>query len=137
MPASPANYLITLPNFALYFVVGLILVAVFLRVYTWVTPYREFDLICAGNTAAAISLGGATIGFILPLASAVAHSLGIVDVLIWGVIAMIVQLLIYVVARFAVPQLAADITAGKPAAAVSLAAASLGIGILNAACMTY
>ena len=55
----------------------------------------------------------------------------------WGVIAMIVQLLIYVVARFAVPQLAADITAGKPAAAVSLAAASLGIGILNAACMTY
>lgn len=137
MPAAPANYLLTLPNFALYFVACLVLTAIFLRIYTWVTPHDEFALIRAGNAPAAISLAGAGIGFILPLSSAVAHSLSIVDVLIWGAIAMIVQLLIYVVARIVMPSLSADISAGKPAAAVSLAAMSLGIGILNAACMTY
>ena len=45
-----------LDDFALYFVVSLVLVAVFLAVYVRITPYREFALIREGNVAAAASL---------------------------------------------------------------------------------
>jgi putative membrane protein len=130
-------YLTTLPNFLLYFVVSIVLTAIYLRIYMWVTPYDELGLIRAGNTAAAISLSGAGLGFVIPLASVIAHSFSIVDMLVWGVVAMIIQLLTFLAARWLKPQLVADINAGKPASATSLAGMSTGVGILNAACMTF
>ena len=69
-----------LPDFLLYFVVALLLLAAFVAIYVRVTPYREFVLIRGGNIAAAISLTGALIGFVLPLASAIAHSVNPVDI---------------------------------------------------------
>ena len=45
----------------------------FKLIYQWVTPYHEHTLIREGNTAAAIALGGALIGYVLPLASALSH----------------------------------------------------------------
>jgi putative membrane protein len=56
---------------------------------------------------------------------------------IWGLIALIIQLLVYGVGRLLLPSLASDIPAGKIASGVFLAALSLAIGLLNAACMTY
>ena len=88
---APVN-LATLPNFLIYFVASLILTALFLLIYTRVTPYREWALIRAGNNAAAVSLSGAAIGFILPLASAITHSVSWLDMVVWSVVAMIVQL---------------------------------------------
>ena len=55
----------------LYFALSIVLIAVFIAIYTAITPYREVALIRAGNTAAAVSLGGALLGFSLPLAQAV------------------------------------------------------------------
>lgn len=131
------TYLVTLPNFLAYFAASLALTTVFLAVYTRVTPYREWELIRAGNNAAAISLSGAAIGFILPLASTIVHSVNWLDMSIWGVVAMLIQLGIYLVARAIKPQLNADIPAGRTAPAISLAAMSVGVGILNAACLTW
>ena len=133
---APA-YLVTLPNFLIYFAVSLALTAIFLLVYTRVTPYREWELIRAGNNAAAISLSGAGLGFVLPLASTITHSVSWLDMLVWGVVAMIVQLGVFLAARLLKPQLNADIAAGRTAPAVSLAAMSVGVGILNAACLTW
>mgnify|MGYP003705424579 CR=1 FL=1 len=48
-------YLQTLGNFLAYFVASVGLSAVFLGLYTWITPYREAALIHAGNRAAARS----------------------------------------------------------------------------------
>ena len=56
--------------FVAYFATALALVAVFLTVYTWVTPHGEIALIRQGNVAAALSLSGALLGFIVPLAGA-------------------------------------------------------------------
>jgi putative membrane protein len=131
------GYLVTLPNFALYFATALALTGVFVAIYTLVTPHREWRLIRAGNVAAAISLGGALIGFVIPLASTIAHSLSLIDMLVWGVVAMIVQLLVFTAVRFAKPDLADQIAADRVAAATFLAAVSVATGILNAACMTY
>ena len=124
-------------DFLVYFLAGLALVALFLAIYVRATPYREFALVRDGNVAAAASVSGAFIGFILPLASAVAHSVNLVDMVIWGAIALVVQLAAYGAARTLLPGLAQGIAAGNAAEGIVLGALSLGIGILNAACMSY
>lgn len=48
--------------------------AIFVLFYTNLRPYRETALIRAGNTAAAIAFIGALLGFVMPLASVIAHS---------------------------------------------------------------
>jgi hypothetical protein len=52
-----------------------------------------------------------------------------------GAIGCAVQLLAYLAARAAIPQLAKDIPAGKVAPALFLAALSISVGLVNAACM--
>ena len=47
----------SLPAFAGYFATAIGLLAVFVLLYVFVTPYNEMALIREGNTAAAISLG--------------------------------------------------------------------------------
>lgn len=126
-----------LPAFLSYFATGIGLLAVFLLLYLWITPYREISLIREGNAAAAASLSGAMVGFILPLASAITHSVSLLDMAIWGLIALIIQLLVYGAGRLLLPNLARDIPAGQVASGVLLGALSLAIGLLNAACMTY
>lgn len=132
-----SDYLSTLPNFLIFFGIALALLGVFTVVYVWVTPHKEFALIRAGNTAAAVSLSGAVIGFVIPLGSVIANSLNVIDTLIWGVIALVVQVLVFVVARVVVPRLPKAIEAGEIAPAWTLAAFAIAVGILNAACMTY
>jgi putative membrane protein len=127
----------TLPSFIAYFATSAVLVAAFLAVYTALTPHREWTLIRAGNTAASLSLGGALIGFCLPLASVIAHSSLLIDVAIWGLIALFVQLLAWWVVEKAMSGLAARVERGDVAAGLFLAITSLAAGIVNAACMTY
>lgn len=129
--------LVTLPAFLAYFAVAIALIAAFLLVYLNVTPYGEIALIRQGNTAAAISLSGALIGFAMPVANVIAHSDTLADLAAWGAIAGIVQILTYLVMRFSLPRLTQDIPAGKVASATFLAAVSLTVGLINAACMTY
>ena len=126
-----------LPAFLSYFAVAIALLAVFFAIYINATPYDEIALIRQGNTAAAVSLSGALLGFAMPVANVIAHSDTLADLAAWGAIAGVVQLLTYLVARFALPHLAEDIPAGKVAPAIFLATLSLTVGLTNAACMTY
>jgi putative membrane protein len=133
----PAHLMTTLPAFLAYFAVAMVLLALFLLVYLNVTPYHEMALIRAGNSAAAVSLSGALLGFAMPVANVIAHSDTLIDLASWGAIAGIIQILAYLVARFTLPQLNQDGPAGKLAPAIFLAAISLGVGVINAACMGY
>ena len=63
----------SLPAFAGYFATAVGLLAVFLVLYVFVTPYSELALIREGNVAAAISLAGAIVGYALPIAVSVAY----------------------------------------------------------------
>jgi putative membrane protein len=57
--------------------------------------------------------------------------------LLWGAVALVVQLLSYFAVRVIVPTLSRDIPEGKVAQGLFLGTTSLAIGILNAASMTY
>lgn len=133
----PTHLMTMLPAFLAYFAVAIVLLALFLLVYLNATPYHELALIRAGNTAAALSLSGALLGFAMPVANVIAHSDTLIDLALWGAIAGVVQILAYLVARFTLPHLNEDIPAGKIAPAAFLAAVSLSVGMINAACMTY
>ena len=124
-------------DFAVYLAVSLTFLAVFVAIYIRVTPYREIALIREGNMAAAFSLSGSLLGFIVPLASAVQHSVGLVDMAIWGAIALAVQIAAFIVVKLLIPSITQDIAAGKSAQGFFLGALSLGVGLLNAACMSY
>ena len=95
-----------LPAFFLYFALSLSLLAVFLAVYLAITPYRELTLIREGNAAAAISLAGAIIGFVLPLARAVTQSVSALDLVAWGGVALVVQVVVFFLVGKLVPRFA-------------------------------
>jgi putative membrane protein len=126
-----------LPSFLFYFATAIGLLVLFVAAYIFITPYQEIALIRAGNAAAAAGLGGAILGFVLPLASAIAHSVSLLDMAVWGLVALLIQLLAYGVSRLLLPNLARNIPAGHIASGVFVGILSLAIGILNAACMTY
>lgn len=127
--------LTTLPSFLLYFCGGGLLIAGFALIYSRVTPHREMELIRAGNPAAALAMAGALLGFVLPLASVIAHSAHFLDLVVWGAIALLVQLGGYFCARLLFPGLGDAIARGEVAAAIFLASLSLALGLLSAACM--
>lgn len=126
-----------LPPFLAYFAVSIVLVLLFIRIYTWLTPHDELALIRANNSAAALAFGGALIGFALPLSSAITHSLSLLDCTIWGAVALVVQSLTFVALRITLKQLPERIQQGEIAAGIFAAATAIAVGLINAACMTY
>lgn len=133
LPSLTAN----LPNFLAYFGTAIALLAVFGLIYLNVTPYDEIGLIRNGNTAAATSLVGTLLGFAMPVANVIAHSDTLLDLLAWGSIAGVIQILAYLAARFTLPHLNQDIPEGKIAPALFLGGLSVAVGLINAACMGY
>ena len=126
----------SLVAFIIYFGTAVLLLAAFLALYTLVTPVRDWELIRAGNAAAALALGGAVLGFCIPLAMAVARSHSLPDMVLWAAIALVVQLASYMVVRFLRRHEHGGLESGDMAEAILLACGSVGLGILNAACLT-
>jgi putative membrane protein len=123
-------------NFLLYFVTSVILLAAFLAAYTLLTHIHEWRLIRSGNTAVAVALGGAMIGFALPLASAIEHSQSLADAVVTAAIALVVQLLCFAAMRLLRRDARTALAQGDMAEGVLLASTSLTLGLLNAACLS-
>jgi putative membrane protein len=124
-------------NFLIYLAVSLVLLRVFVSIYIRVTPFAEFTLMREGNIGAAFSLGGAILGFVIPLGAAIRYSVSLVDMAIWGVIALAVQIAAFVVVRISLPTICDDITRGNAAQGFFLGCTALAAGVLNAACMSF
>ena len=78
--------------------VTLVLLGVGSACYIAVTPFQEMRLIRAGNTAAGIVLAGTLVALAIPLATTLATSLVTLDILLWGLVALVIQLLTFIVA---------------------------------------
>jgi putative membrane protein len=116
--------------FAAYFASSVALLALFTRLYLWVTPYDEGKDISKGKMAPAIALGGAMLGFTFPLLIASYSHRGFVEFVAWSVIACLVQLLVFGVLHRFLPRV---IETNNPAGAVCFAVASVCAGLINAA----
>ena len=125
-----------LPWFLAYMGTAVALTLVYVVIYMWVTPHDEIKLIRENNLAASLAFAGSLIGFCLPLASSIANSVALVDCAVWGLIAIIVQIVIFFLVRLPVPKISERIEKGETASGLWLGSASLAGGILNAASMT-
>ena len=123
-------------GFISYILGAAVLFALFQFIYTRVTPHKEFELIRAGNVSAAVALGGAIIGFAIPASNVIAHSISLLDFIVWAVIAALVQLLAFLVTSLVLKGTSERIKKGELAAGIYVAAVAISVGMLNAACMT-
>jgi putative membrane protein len=123
--------------FVVAFVAAGLFTVIFKLVYQWVTPYNEGKLIREGNVAAALALGGALVGYVLPLASALSNTVTLLEFCAWATLAGVLQIAAFTLVRvLAMKDVAARIERGEIAAGVYLLSISLAVGVLNAACMT-
>jgi putative membrane protein len=111
------------------FVVGL-------AIYIWLTPYRELKLIREGNVAAAITLSGQMLALAIPLGGMLAHSVSLADILLWGIVAVLLQLIAFAAAAILLRDLPKAIERGDIGPALVLATAQIVAGIFNAAAMS-
>lgn len=124
-----------LPHFLGYFGVSILLALAFLAFYVAITPHKEFTLIKAGNTAAATQLVGSFLGFAIPMAIVISHSVSILDMVIWGAVVLVIQLAVFFfISKFA-PAIEKRIEDNCTASGVFVGGMGMGIGILQAACM--
>ncbi len=124
-------------QFLLAFGVAGLLALAFKFLYQVVTPYEERRLIREGNAAAAIVLGGALIGFTLPVASALTQAGSLAEFVAWALLAGVIQILTFlIVRRLAVSDVGSRIERGEVSTAIYLAAISICVGLINAASMT-
>ena len=133
MHISPQEYLLYLQ----YLGLAIVLEAVFAAAYLHSTPNAELRLTREGNTACALSFGGALIGFSLPLAASIRQSVRLVDFILWGVVAAVIQIaLSHIATRLIIRNASRELANNNTAAGTLLAALSISIGLLNAACLS-
>lgn len=124
-----------LPMLLLQFVLVLALLVAGIFIYMAITPFHERELLRDGNPAAATVLGGALVALAVPLAALLATTGALLDLLVWGVVAVLLQLLTVAIVSHLFRGMRVMIEAGQVAGAIPLVAAQLSIGLLNAAAM--
>ncbi|MFS8933356.1 DUF350 domain-containing protein [Cupriavidus taiwanensis] len=122
--------------YLIYIVTSFAMLGLFLLVYTRVTPHREFTLIREGNIAAALSLGGAVLGFSLTLSSSIQHNATFAMFFLWAFGAFAVQVLAYLVAARALGGVSEAISSDNRGVGAVMGVISLSVGVVNAACLT-
>ncbi|WP_374943063.1 DUF350 domain-containing protein [Sphingomonas sp.] len=123
--------------FVIAFVAAGVFTILFKLIYQAATPYHERTLIREGNVAAAVTLGAALLGYVLALASALEHTVSLPEFAAWALLAGVIQIVAFtIVRRVVMPDFSDRIVRGEMAAAIYMASISLGVGLLNAACMS-
>jgi putative membrane protein len=124
------------PTVATHFLIALatwlLAVAVMLRL----TPADEIRLIRAGNTAAAIWGGGTVVAMAIPIAAAMKYSGTTAEVVVWSLLAALVQLIAYFIACRIAGKTQEKLESGDMASAVFVAATQIAIALITAAALS-
>ncbi|UYN97704.1 MAG: DUF350 domain-containing protein [Enhydrobacter sp.] len=122
-----------LPVFTSQLAVTLLILVGGVLIYQAFTPHSEARLIRQNNSAAALAFGAAIVSIALPLGMCLARSVSIPDIIIWGVIALVVQLGTFFVASLVFRDLVQRIENGEMASAIALGATHLSVAVINSA----
>jgi putative membrane protein len=135
-------------NFLSYLGVSLPLLGLGIYLFMLTTPYKEHKLIADGDEAdrckacaaqaAAYDLGGKILGLSLVLASAVFHAVNLVDLIVWGLIGIIFQVIVFYIFELITPfTVVKEIPQGNIAVGIFSAFLSVSAGLLLAALISY
>lgn len=121
------------PTFLLMTGTAGLLLLVSSTVYVLLTPWKELALVRGGNGAAGLALAGAIVGLALPIASCLASSVNIIDLLLWGSVALLLQLLTYRLIDMILKDIPQRIQNDEAGAAIVLIASKIAVAMLLAA----
>jgi len=124
-----------LPQLLLQFLVAILLLVIGVTVCTKVTRYNERELVRQNITAGGVVYGGNIIALAIPLASLLATTGYILDIVVWGIVALLIQLVTLAVVSLLLGHLKSMIEAGNIAAGLTVAATQIAVALLNAAAM--
>jgi putative membrane protein len=136
MDAVLQSFLTGLPVLLLHVAVTVAMLALGILIYVWITPHKDFTLVRQGNAAAAVSLSGAILGLAIPLAMSLAVSVNVADIVIWGALALVIQLVVFQLTDLILRDLPRRIEAGEVPAAMVLSAIKLSVAAINAAAVS-
>ncbi|MFE5319650.1 DUF350 domain-containing protein [Paenibacillus sp. NPDC056579] len=136
-------------NFLIYLCVTVPLLGLGLLFFIFTTPYSEFKLIRDGGDlsdpvkanaarAAAYDLGGKILGQTIVLASAVYHSLGLIDLVIWGLVGIAFQVIVFYLFELLTPfRVLKEIPKGNVSVGLFSFCLSIATGLLLASLISY
>ncbi len=124
-----------LPVLLVQLAVTLALLVAGVAVYTRITPFDERRLVAEGNAAGGLTLAGSIVALAIPLAATLATRAVVLDILLGGVVALILQLVAFAVATLLIRDLRGQIESGNVASAAALVGVQLGVALINAAAM--
>ena len=101
-----------LPVLLAHLATAVVLLALGVVAYQRLTPYDEMELARQDNAAGGLSFGGSVVALAIPLAATLATSQAAIDIVLWGVIAIILQLVAFLAASKLIPDLSRRITEG-------------------------
>lgn len=128
---APLNSFVAgFPDFIIQLGAALGLFIASIIIYVIMTPHKELALIRAGNPSAALAFAGVIIGLAIPLGSCLAYAFGLLDLLIWGVITLLLQLIAFRFADMFLRGLPRRIAEGDVAAAVFLMSIKIGLALI-------
>jgi putative membrane protein len=104
--------------------------------YVLLTPHREISLIREGNTAAAVSMGGVLVGLAIPLSVSLNASTNLIEIGLWGVATVLVQLLVFRLVDIVLRGLPRRIQEGEMSAAAMLVGAKLATAVIIGAAVS-
>jgi putative membrane protein len=130
------SFLAGFPVLLMHFLVTIVMLVVGVTIYVWITPHKDVALVREGNVAAAISLSGAILGLAIPLAMSMSVSVNVADIVIWGLLTLVIQLIVFRLADLLLRDLSARIEAGEVAAALLLSAIKLAVAAITAAAVS-
>ena len=136
MDGAIQSFLAGIPFLLTHFGVTIVMLVVGAFIYIKITSHDEMALIRDGNNAAAVSLSGAILGLAIPLAFCMANSVNVYDIVIWGLVTLVIQLVTFWIIDLWLRDLSRKIEDGQVGTAILLASVKLAVASINAAAIS-
>ena len=136
MDGAIQSFLSGIPFLLTHFGVTIVMLVVGAFIYIKITSHDEMALITDGNNAAAVSLSGAILGLAIPLAFCMANSVNVYDIVIWGLVTLVIQLVTFWIIDLWLRDLSRKIEDGQVGTAILLASVKLAVASINAAAIS-
>ena len=136
MDGAIQSFLSGIPFLLTHFGVTIVMLVVGAFIYIKITSHDEMALIRDGNNAAAVSLSGAILGLSIPLAFCMANSVNVYDIVIWGLVTLVIQLVTFWIIDLWLRDLSRKIEDGQIGTAILLASVKLAVASINAAAIS-
>ncbi len=127
------SFVKSFPEFLLQAGVTLALLITGCIVHVLLTPMKEMKLIREGNISAGISVAAVIVGLAIPMSACLETATSVYNILIWGVVAILLQLLAFRIADLLLRDLPKRIERDEMGSALVLAAIKVSAAMVMAA----